>query len=58
MLKPMLDASGYSTSSHFPIVRAPSALLGACVVGTCRNVCVAGDADHEFSTMSVSKSEA
>jgi glutaminase len=37
------------------LARAPSSLFGVCVAGIGGNVFAAGDTDHEFSIMSVSK---
>jgi glutaminase len=37
------------------LARVPSDLFGVCVVGTSGSVYAAGDTDHEFSIMSVSK---
>jgi glutaminase len=44
------------TSDLFPALKnTPGELFGVCVVGTNGRVYAAGDADHEFSIMSVSK---
>src|SRR5262245_33739736 len=43
-------------SQVYPALAAmPSELFGICVVGTSGNVWSAGDAEHEFTIMSVSK---
>jgi glutaminase len=45
-----------SNSDIYPaLARVPSDLFGVCVIGTSGTVYSAGDADHEFSIMSVSK---
>jgi glutaminase len=44
------------TSQVYPaLARVPSDLFGVCVVGTSGSVYAAGDSEHEFSIMSVSK---
>jgi glutaminase len=44
------------TSQVYPaLARVPSELFGICVVGTSGNVYAVGDADYEFTIMSVSK---
>jgi glutaminase len=45
-----------SNSDVYPaLARVPSDLFGVCIIGTSGKVYSAGDADHEFSIMSVSK---
>jgi glutaminase len=50
------DATDGSISDVYPaLARVPSELFGVCVVSTSGRVYSAGDADYEFSLMSVSK---
>jgi glutaminase len=45
-----------ATSQVYPaLARVPAELFGICVVATNGNRCAVGDAQHEFSLMSVSK---
>jgi glutaminase len=45
-----------TTSQVYPVLaRAPAELFGVCVVATNGSTCAIGDAQHEFSIMSVSK---
>ena len=46
---------GKNSEVYPALARVPSELFGICVVGTSGNVYAVGDADHEFSIMSVSK---
>jgi glutaminase len=46
---------GKNAGVYPALADVPSELFGICVVGTTGNVFAAGDADHEFSIMSVSK---
>jgi len=50
-------STGEGTNSQvYPaLARVPSELFGICVVGTSGNVYAVGDADYEFTIMSVSK---
>src|SRR5262245_49159546 len=48
--------TGGKNSQVYPaLARVPSELFGICVVATSGDVCAAGEVDHEFSIMSVSK---
>jgi glutaminase len=47
--------NGENSQVYPALARAPSELFGVCVVGVSGNVYAAGDTDHEFSIMSVSK---
>jgi glutaminase len=49
------DAAGKNSQVYPALARVPSGLFGLCVVGTTGTVYAAGDADHEFTIMSVSK---
>jgi glutaminase len=49
------NAEGNNSQVYPALVRVPSELFGICVVGTSGNVYAVGDADQEFSIMSVSK---
>ena len=49
------DTEGENSQVYPALARVPSGLFGVCVVGTSGNVYPAGDADHEFTIMSVSK---
>jgi glutaminase len=46
---------GRNSEVYPALARVPSGLFGICVVGTNGNVYAVGDAEHEFSIMSVSK---
>jgi glutaminase len=46
---------GKNSAVYPALARVPSDLFGICVVGTSGNVYAVGDAEHEFSIMSVSK---
>jgi glutaminase len=46
---------GRNSEVYPALARVPSELFGICVVGTSGNVYAVGDAEHEFSIMSVSK---
>ena len=48
-------AGGENSQVYPALAEVPSDLFGVCVVGTSGNVYAAGDAEHEFSIMSVSK---
>jgi glutaminase len=50
-----LDTDGENSQVYPALARVPRELFGICVVGTNGNVHAVGDADHEFSIMSVSK---
>lgn len=48
--------TGGENSQVYPaLARAPTDLFGICVAGTAGDVTAAGDVDHEFAVMSVSK---
>ena len=49
------NAEGASSRVYPALARVPNDLFGVCVAGTSGNVYSAGDADYEFSIMSVSK---
>jgi glutaminase len=49
------NTDGANSQVYPALARAPSELFGVCVVGVSGNVYAAGDTDHEFSIMSVSK---
>ncbi len=49
------NTEGENSQVYPALARVPSELFGVCVVGTSGNIYAAGDADHEFSIMSVSK---
>jgi glutaminase len=49
------NTDGENSQVYPALARAPSELFGLCVVGVSGNVYAAGDTDHEFSIMSVSK---
>jgi len=49
------NADGENSQVYPALARAPGELFGVCVVGTNGNVFAVGDAEHEFSIMSVSK---
>ncbi len=48
-------AEGKNSEVYPALARVPRELFGICVVGTSGNVYAVGDAEHEFSIMSVSK---
>lgn len=49
------NADGLNSQVYPALAQVPSQLFGICVVGTTGNVFAAGDSDHEFAIMSVSK---
>src|SRR3954462_5202629 len=49
------NTEGKNSQVYPALARVPSELFGVCVVGTSGNVYAAGEIDHEFSIMSVSK---
>jgi glutaminase len=49
------NADGENSQVYPALARVPSELFGICVVGTSGEVHAVGDAEHEFSVMSVSK---
>jgi glutaminase len=49
------NADGNNSQVYPALARVPHDLFGVCVVGTSGRVYAAGDTDHEFSIMSVSK---
>jgi glutaminase len=49
------NGDGQNSQVYPALARVPSELFGICVVGTSGNVYAVGDADHEFTIMSVSK---
>ena len=49
------DTEGENSQVYPALARVPRDLFGACVVGVSGKVYAAGDTDHEFSIMSVSK---
>lgn len=49
------DSAGQNSQVYPALARVPSDLFGICVVGTTGRVFAAGDSDHEFTIMSVSK---
>jgi glutaminase len=49
------NADGENSKVYPALARVPSDLFGICVVGTSGSVHAAGDAEHEFTIMSVSK---
>jgi glutaminase len=49
------NTEGKNSDVYPALARVPSDLFGVCVVGASGNTYPAGDADHEFSIMSVSK---
>jgi glutaminase len=48
-------SEGENSSVYPALARVPSDLFGICVVGTSGNVYAVGEAEHEFTIMSVSK---
>jgi len=48
-------AEGKNSEVYPALARVPADLFGICVVGTSGNVYAVGDAEHEFTIMSVSK---
>ncbi len=49
------DREGENSQVYPALAKVPSKLFGICVVGTKGNVYAVGDAEHEFTIMSVSK---
>lgn len=49
------NTEGNNSQVYPALARVPGELFGVCVVGTSGNVFAVGDADHEFTIMSVSK---
>jgi glutaminase len=49
------NADGQNSQVYPALARLPSELFGICVVGTSGNVYAVGDAEYEFTIMSVSK---
>ena len=49
------NTDGENSKVYPALARVPSKLFGICVVGTTGNVHAVGDAEHEFTIMSVSK---
>src|SRR5262249_32429244 len=49
------NTDGENSKVYPALARVPSDLFGICVVGTSGDVYAAGDAEHEFTIMSVSK---
>ena len=49
------NTEGQNSQVYPALAKVPSELFGICVVGTSGSVYAAGDVDHEFSIMSVSK---
>jgi glutaminase len=49
------NTEGENSQVYPALARVPSSLFGICVVGNTGRVYAAGDTDHEFSIMSVSK---
>ena len=49
------DTAGANSQVYPALARVPSKLFGVCVVATSGNIYAAGDAEYEFSIMSVSK---
>jgi len=49
------NTEGQNSQVYPALARVPSQLFGICVVGTSGNFYAVGDADHEFTIMSVSK---
>ena len=49
------DKAGKNSQVYPALAKVPNKLFGVCVVGTTGNVYTAGDADYEFTIMSVSK---
>ena len=49
------NTDGQNSQVYPALARVPSDLFGVCVVGTSGRVFAAGDVEHEFSIMSVSK---
>ena len=50
-----VNGEGQNSQVYPALARVPSKLFGICVVGTSGNVYEVGDADYEFTIMSVSK---
>jgi glutaminase len=51
----LTNAEGKNSQVYPALARVPSELFGVCVVGTNGEVFAVGDAEHEFTIMSVSK---
>jgi glutaminase len=49
------DKAGKNSQVYPALAKVPAKLFGVCVVGTTGNVYAVGDADYEFTIMSVSK---
>ena len=49
------NAEGKNSTVYPALARVPSNLFGVCVAGTSGNVYAVGDAEYEFTIMSVSK---
>src|SRR5262245_64075301 len=49
------NKEGQNSQVYPALARVPSELFGICVVGTSGNVYAVGDAEYEFTIMSVSK---
>src|SRR5262245_65799812 len=49
------NTEGQNSQVYPALARVPSQLFGICLVGTSGNVYAVGDAEYEFSIMSVSK---
>ena len=49
------DKAGKNSQVYPALAKVPAKLFGICVVGTGGNVYAAGDSEHEFTIMSVSK---
>jgi glutaminase len=49
------NTDGHNSQVYPALARVPSHLFGVCVVGTDGGIYAAGDSDHEFTIMSVSK---
>lgn len=50
-----LNHDGSNSQVYPALARVPSELFGVCVVGTSGRVYGAGEADYEFSIMSISR---
>ena len=49
------DKAGKNSQVYPALAKVPAKLFGICVVGTSGNIHAAGDSEHEFTIMSVSK---
>jgi glutaminase len=49
------NTDGQNSQVNPALARVPSKPFGICIVGTSGNVCTVGDAEYEFTIMSVSK---